>query len=63
MNVTRRESWTPEEDSILRKEALAGRTAREIASLVGRTEAAVRTRAYTIRVPLRQTQGRPSHNW
>jgi len=46
-----REAWTPEEDSILKQEADAGRTVREIASTVGRTEAAVRTRAYTLRVP------------
>ena len=47
-----REPWTLEEDSILRQEAHASRTAREIASAVGRTEAAVRTRAYTLRVAL-----------
>ena len=58
MSAKRREPWTAEEDLILPQEALTGRTASEIASLIGRTEAAVRTRAYTLRVPLRQLQAR-----
>jgi DNA-directed RNA polymerase specialized sigma24 family protein len=53
MNVPRRGRWTPEEDDILRQEALAGRTALEIASSVGRTLSAVRSRAYALRVSLR----------
>jgi hypothetical protein len=59
MSVRRHDRWTPEEDDILRQGALAGRTAFEIASLVGRTESAVRMRAYTLRVPLRQITTRP----
>lgn len=50
----RRENWTPEEDTRLVREALAERTAAEIAVAVGRTEAAVRTRAYVLRVRLRR---------
>ena len=46
--------WTAEEDNILRQEALAGRPISEIASRIGRTESAVRTRAYTLRILLRQ---------
>ena len=45
--------WTDDEDAILRREALAGRTVAEIASAVGRTESAVRVRAYVLRVLLR----------
>ena len=45
--------WTPEEDGILAKEALAGSPPTEIASKLGRTESAVRTRAYVLRVLLR----------
>ena len=46
--------WTAEEDNILRQEALAGSPVSEIASRVGRTESGVRTRAYTLRILLRQ---------
>lgn len=53
MKVAQREPWTPNEDAVLRQEALAGRSPREIATLVGRTESAVRTRAYTLSVLLR----------
>lgn len=45
--------WTAEEDDVLRQEALVGSPVAEIASRVGRSEFAVRTRAYTLRVPLR----------
>jgi DNA-directed RNA polymerase specialized sigma24 family protein len=45
--------WTAEEDDVLRQEALAGGSVSDIASKLGRSEAAVRTRAYTLRVPLR----------
>ena len=45
--------WTTEEDSILRQAALAGSSVAEIASKIGRTEAAVRTRAYAIKILLR----------
>ena len=54
MKGRQREPWTSEEDEVLRQAAFAGRNAREIAGLVGRTESAVRTRAYTLRIPLRQ---------
>jgi hypothetical protein len=53
-----RENWTPEEDEILRREAEAGRSAAEIAAEIGRTESAVRTRAYIIRVLLRRPRSR-----
>jgi len=42
-----------DEDEILRQEALQGSPVAEIASKIGRSESAVRTRAYTLRVPLR----------
>jgi DNA-directed RNA polymerase specialized sigma24 family protein len=45
--------WTAEEDDVLRQEALVGSPVSEIASKIGRSESAVRTRAYTLRVPLR----------
>jgi DNA-directed RNA polymerase specialized sigma24 family protein len=45
--------WTAEEDDVLRQEALAGSPVTEIASKIGRSESAVRTRAYTLREPLR----------
>jgi hypothetical protein len=48
-------AWTPEEDAILRRGALAGRTAGAIAEQLGRTGGAVRTRAYSLRIIL----GRP----
>lgn len=51
-----RENWTPTEDDILRDEARAGRSFAEIATKIGRTESAVRTRAYVIRVLLRRYQ-------
>ena len=50
----RTKRWTAEEDDILRQEALAGSPISEIASRVGRTESAVRTRAYTLGILLRQ---------
>lgn len=45
--------WTTEEDDILRQAALAGTSVAEIAGAVGRTESAVRARAYVLRVLLR----------
>jgi hypothetical protein len=45
--------WTAEEDDVLRQEALAGSPVAEIATKLGRSESAVRTRAYTLRVLLR----------
>jgi hypothetical protein len=55
MSVPRRGRWTSDEDDILRQEAVA----HEIASSVGRTVSAVRLRAYSVRVPLRQVITRP----
>lgn len=45
--------WTEDEDRILRREALAGSTATEIASIVARSEGAVRARAYALGILLR----------
>jgi hypothetical protein len=45
--------WTAEEDSILRQAALAGGSIAEITSKIGRSESAVRTRAYILWIPLR----------
>lgn len=45
--------WTAEEDHILRREALAGSPTATIAKKVGRTESAVRARAYVLRILLR----------
>jgi hypothetical protein len=45
--------WTDDEDAILRREALAGTTVIDIASMLERSESAVRTRAYTLRILLR----------
>jgi hypothetical protein len=40
--------WITEEEDILRQAALAGTSVAEIASVVGRTESAVRARAYIL---------------
>lgn len=45
--------WTAEEDEILHREALAGSSIAQIAGVVGRTESAVRARAYVLRILLR----------
>jgi len=45
--------WTAEEDNVLRQAALAGNSVTEIASMLGRTEPAVRARAYFLKVLLR----------
>ena len=50
--------WTPEDDETLRKEALASRPVAEIAKKLGRSESAVRARAYILRVMLRQRKVR-----
>jgi hypothetical protein len=57
-----REVWIPEEDEVLRREALAGRPVAEIAVKAGRTESAVRTRAYIPRIVLRATKVETSLN-
>jgi len=54
----RREKWTPEEDAVLQQGTLAGQTPAEIAQTLGWTVSAVRKRAYTLRVPLRQMKTR-----
>ena len=53
--------WTDAEDGVLRQGALAGKPVAEIASEVGRTESAVRPRAYVLRVLLRSAAAR-RHN-
>ncbi len=50
----RRGRWTQTEDSILREQVSAGRSVPEIAAKIGRTESAIRTRAYILRVTLRR---------
>jgi len=50
--------WTPKEEAILRQEALAGRPVAEIASKMGRSLSAVRTRAYMLRIMLGRPLGR-----
>jgi len=45
--------WITEDEDILRQAALAGTSVAEIASVVGRTESAIRARAYILRVLLR----------
>ncbi len=57
MNL-RGERWTPEEDAILRQGALAGQAVAEIARKVGRSESAVRARAYILWILLRQPRPR-----
>jgi hypothetical protein len=60
--VTKR--WTAEEDDVLRQEALVGSPVAVIASKIGRSESAARTRAYTLRVPLRIAgMRRPASAW
>ena len=44
--------WTPEEDAVLRNEALAETPVDEIARTTGRTKSAVRSRAYVLRIPV-----------
>ncbi len=47
--------WTSEEDDILRRDVLEGKSLQAIASKIGRTQSAIRTRAYVLRLIL----GRP----
>ncbi len=44
--------WSAEEDSMLRQEACACSSVAEVAGKLGRTESAVRGRAYVLRVVL-----------
>jgi hypothetical protein len=46
--------WTHEDDAILRQGAVAGQPVGEIARKVGRSESAIRARAYVLRVALRR---------
>lgn len=56
--------WTEDEDRILQREALAGSTVAEIASLIGRSESAVRARAHALKILLRSVGvRRPSSVW
>jgi DNA-directed RNA polymerase specialized sigma24 family protein len=50
--------WTPEQEAMLREEALAGRPVAEIASMMGRSLSAVRSRAFLLRVMLRQPKSK-----
>lgn len=52
--------WTAEEDQILEREALAGSPTAVIAEKVGRTDSAVRARAYVLRILLRTSRRRLS---
>jgi hypothetical protein len=58
MKVKKR--WTPEEDAVLRNEALAETPVDEIARKTGRTESAVRSRAYVLRI---EVTGRRPAPW
>ena len=56
--------WTEDEDCTLRREALAGSTVIEIASLTGRSESAVGARAHALEILLRYAGvRRPSSVW
>jgi hypothetical protein len=48
--------WTPKDDAILRQEALVGRPLAEIASKLGRSQRAIRSRATILRVMFRRTK-------
>jgi hypothetical protein len=50
--------WTPKQEAILRQEAQAGRPLAEIASRLRRSQRAVRSRAYILRVMLRRTKAK-----
>jgi hypothetical protein len=51
--MMRPERWTDDDDAVLRREALAGSPVIDIASILERSESAVRTRAYVLRILLR----------
>jgi hypothetical protein len=50
--------WTAEEDELLRRESIEGSSIAEIAKQVGRTESALRARAYVLRILLTSNRGR-----
>jgi len=45
--------WTPEEDDALRKAVIAGATLPALSNALGRSESAIRSRAYILRLSLR----------
>jgi hypothetical protein len=45
--------WTPEQDEALRKEVIAGASLLEVSEKLGRSEAAIKGRAYILRLSLR----------
>jgi hypothetical protein len=66
MTMARHEKpWTPEADETLRKAVLAGRSLRTMCQQLGRTEAAVRARAYVLGLSLRlaKTKRRGVAKW
>ena len=48
-----RERWTPEQDAALKQKAAAGRTTKQIANDLGRSESAVENRADVTNVSLK----------
>ena len=52
-------AWTYEEDQLLRQEVLAGAPVQAIATKLGRTPSAIKTRSYMLRLML----GRPGTKW
>jgi hypothetical protein len=57
--------WTPELDEVLRKEVIAGTSLFAIAKKLGRSESAIKSRAYTLRLSLRPlgTRRREISRW
>jgi hypothetical protein len=57
--------WTPEQDEVLRKGIIAGASLLAVSNKLGRTEAAVRARAYILGLSLRTTgrRRRESSKW
>jgi hypothetical protein len=57
--------WTPELDKVLREEVVAGTSLLAIAKKLGRSESAIKARAYTLRLSLRSfgTRRREISRW
>jgi hypothetical protein len=57
--------WTPEDDEALRKEITSGASLLAVSQRLGRTEAAVKARAYILRLSLRTigVKRRDSSKW